>query len=56
MVAAAPGGSNRSPDVALAKMAGWLVPCARTETIADGLQGEAAVGGGEKKPGRLVGA
>ncbi|EFJ52739.1 serine/threonine dehydratase serine racemase [Volvox carteri f. nagariensis] len=39
VVAAEPAGSNRSPDVALAKIAGWLVPCARTETIADGLQG-----------------
>ncbi|GLC41089.1 hypothetical protein PLESTB_000944100 [Pleodorina starrii] len=39
VVAAEPGGLNRSPDVALAKMAGWLLPCARTETIADGLQG-----------------
>ncbi|KXZ52331.1 hypothetical protein GPECTOR_10g963 [Gonium pectorale] len=39
VVAAEPCGRNRSPDVALAKLAGWVVPCARTDTIADGLQG-----------------
>ncbi|KAG2501904.1 hypothetical protein HYH03_000402 [Edaphochlamys debaryana] len=39
VIAAEPAGTNGAPDTALAKMAGWVVPCARTDTIADGLQG-----------------
>ncbi|PNW82207.1 hypothetical protein CHLRE_06g278101v5 [Chlamydomonas reinhardtii] len=39
IIAAEPGGTNGGADVALSKMAGWVVPCAKPNTIADGLQG-----------------
>ncbi len=39
VVAAEPAGTNGAADAAAAKEAGQLVPCARPDTIADGLQG-----------------
>lgn len=39
VVAAEPAGTNGAADVAAAKASGQLVPCARPDTIADGLQG-----------------
>ncbi|KAG2439507.1 hypothetical protein HXX76_004861 [Chlamydomonas incerta] len=39
VIAAEPAGTNGGADVALSKMAGWVVPVAKPDTIADGLQG-----------------